>query len=628
VTRPAPLRTDALDPLDAEEIAYAADVARAHAALGGNPRFAGIALHEAAPDRRTAEVLAQRTEDHALVELVVTLDDGEVVAAREVPGAHPPVRRSVIALTERAVRADARWQAALHARGVERLEDTELHPWPPGTPDPEHPGQRISHALTYLKHAPDDNVFAHPVEGLIVTLDLDTGEVLRVTDTGVVPIPRAPGRFTADAVIERDDVRPIAITQPEGASFSLQGRRVRWLGFDLRVGFTPREGIVLHDLRHSGRAILRRASLSEMWVPYGDPGAIHAIKDVFDEGEIGLGALANSLRLGCDCLGEIAYLDAVVADEDGRPVAIENAICIHEEDTGVAWKHTDDRTGAAEIRRGRRLVVSSFSTIGNYDYGFFWYLHADGSIAYEVKLTGVIATGAVAPGERPAHGTLVAPGLHGPHHLHVFNVRLDVAVDGTRNTVVEVDSVADPAGPGNPVGTAWRTRRSPLRHDGGHLAEPGAARTWLVENPASRNAHGDPVAFQLLPGPPTPPLFAEGSPALRRAHFATRSVWVTAHDPAERYAAGDHPWHSAGGDGLEAYASRGRPIEDEDVVLWHTFAAHHVVRPEDWPVMPVTTTGFSLRPFGFFDRNPALDLPRPSEHACHAHGADPVHDHS
>ena len=52
------------------------------------------------------------------------------------------------------------------------------------------------------------------------------------------------------------------------------------------------------------------------------------------------------------------------------------------------------------------------------------------------------------------------------------------------------------------------------------------------------------------------------------------------------------------------------------MVVWFTFSAHHVVRPEDWPVMPVSRVGFHLKPSGFFDGNPALDVP-PSVPACH-----------
>ena len=61
-----------------------------------------------------------------------------------------------------------------------------------------------------------------------------------------------------------------------------------------------------------------------------------------------------------------------------------------------------------------------------------------------------------------------------------------------------------------------------------------------------------------------------------------------------------------------------RPIVDTDVVLWYTFGVTHVPRPEDWPVMPVEYAGFTLAALGFFDRNPALDVP-PSP-AAHCHG--------
>ncbi len=207
-----------------------------------------------------------------------------------------------------------------------------------------------------------------------------------------------------------------------------------WQRWQVHVGFTPREGLVLNQVSYDDggrqRSILYRASLSEMVVPYGDPSPSHYWKNAFDGGENGVGIAASPLTRGCDCLGEIVYLDAVVSDAAGEPLPIPNAICIHEEDVGVLWRHVEWRDGSGEVRRSRRLVISSFSAIGNYDYGFFWYLYQDGTIAFEVKLTGVLSTGAVAPGERPAHGTLVAPGLNAMVHQHFFNMRLDLDIDG------------------------------------------------------------------------------------------------------------------------------------------------------------------------------------------------------
>ena len=60
-----------------------------------------------------------------------------------------------------------------------------------------------------------------------------------------------------------------------------------------------------------------------------------------------------------------------------------------------------------------------------------------------------------------------------------------------------------------------------------------------------------------------------------------------------------------------------RNIDGEDIVVWHTFGLTHFPRPEDWPVMPVDYAGFKLKPVGFFDRNPALNVPAaPRAHCC------------
>ena len=170
----------------------------------------------------------------------------------------------------------------------------------------------------------------------------------------------------------------------------------------MRIGFNPREGITIHEVSYTDRGetrpILYRGSLSEMVVPYGDTSPTHWNKNVFDMGEVGMGFSANPLTLGCDCLGEIHYFDGTVNDSNGGAVTIPNAICMHEEDYGISWKHTDFRTGEVEVRRSRRLVISMICTVGNYEYGFFWYFYNDASIEVEVKLSGVLTTGSIAEG--------------------------------------------------------------------------------------------------------------------------------------------------------------------------------------------------------------------------------------
>ena len=327
-------------------------------------------------------------------------------------------------------------------------------------------------------------------------------------------------------------------------------------------------------------------------------------------GEVGLGNCTNSLELGCDCLGDIRYLDGLIIDAAGEPVEIKNAICLHEEDDGLLWKHYDGKTHHAEVRRSRRLVISSIATVGNYEYAFYWYLRQDGSIEYEVKLTGIISNGSVDDGVQPAHGSVLAPNVYGPNHQHFFNVRLDMTVDGNRNSVFEVDSVADPAGPENPNGNCWRTASTLVasESEGRRSVDTRVGRYWRVVNPAERNGLGGEVGYNLMPGETVGSFFQPDAPGLRRAGYVTGQVWVTAFDAEQMHAAGAYPNQSPGGDGLPVWVQADRPLVDTDVVVWHTMGAHHVPRPEDMAGDACYWISFMLKPSGFFDHNPAIDV--------------------
>jgi primary-amine oxidase len=379
----------------------------------------------------------------------------------------------------------------------------------------------------------------------------------------------------------------------------------------------PLEGLVLRTLGYEDggrvRPVLYRAAVSEMVVPYGTPDPMHSWKNAFDVGEWGLGRMANSLALGCDCLGSITYLDAVFCTEHGTPYTLSNAVCIHEEDYGILWKHNDMNTGRTEVRRSRRLVVSSIATVGNYEYGFYWYFYMDGSLQLEVKLTGIMSTRAMAPGEESPFAPPIAPGLAAPVHQHLFCARLDLDVDGPVNEAYEVEFDPEPEGADNPWSNAFRARATRLETE---LAarrdiDPTRGRHWRFVNPDRTNGLDRPVAYKLVPGS-TPTLHASPSSSVgKRAGFARHNLWVTPYSPDERRAAGDYPNQHPGGEGLPRWTTADRPLVGTDIVAWHTFGVTHLPRPEDWPVMPVEYCGFHLMPVGFFDRNPSLDVPPP-----------------
>ena len=632
-----------LDPLSADEVAGAVRIARAGAGLGDSARYVYVSLAEPAkatvaahapgdPVERRAHVVVRELSERRTYEAVVSLTAGELVSWEQRPGMLTPHTADDIDSVNGRVKEHPDFKEAMARRGLTDLEHVLVEPWPVAATVPEDlRGRRLSRPLTFVARGPRDNPYARPVEGLVAWFDLDTREVLRVEDHGAVPITSAAGNYSVDRMAEpenvprfaqpRRDLRPLEITQPDGPGFSVSGHEVRWQKWSFRVGFAPREGLLLHTVGYEDggrvRPVLYRASLSELFVPYGDPAVTHSQKAVFDSGENGLGVNANSLELGCDCLGEIHYFDAVVNDDAGNPRVLRNAICLHEEDEGILWKHYDERSGETEVRRSRRLAVSSFMTLGNYDYGLFWYFHQDGTIQCEVKLTGIMSMGGIAEGQRPRFGTLCAPGLYAPHHQHFFNVRLDMSVDGDRNTVHEVESRALPPGDGNPLGNAWDTGTTPLRRESEaqRMVDPLSARYWKIVNPGVLNARGEPVAYKLVPGENVRHFFDPGAPALARAGFIDKHLWVTRFDPGERYASGDYPYQHPGGAGLPAYTAQDRSIEDTDVVVWYTFGSHHVPRPEDWPITPVIRLGFHLKPLGFFNGNPALDVPPPE--ACH-----------
>jgi primary-amine oxidase len=616
-----------------DEITRAVEIVRADARYPADSVFAHVRLHEPAKDEtapfhRRIEALVVPRAGLEAIEAVVSVTSGEVVSWTTHTGMRPALLfgESFGAITT--LREHPDWQAALRRRGIEDFELVQIDPWPAGSFGVGHEeGRRISRCISYLRHSKEDNGYAHPIEGVIAFFDQGANEVLEVVDLGLVGIPDECSSYLPDDVGPmRTDLKPIEIVQPEGPSYAVDGNAVRWGPWSLRVGFDPYEGLVLHEVAyHDGarvRPVLHRASITEMVVPYGDPNPMHGWKNAFDAGEWGLGRMANSLKLGCDCLGTIHYFDAVLSTEDGDPYTVEHAICMHEEDYGILWKHQDMHGGTTETRRSRRLVVSFIATVGNYEYGFYWYLYLDGNIQLEVKLTGVISPMAVDPGDVPEFAGLVAPGLAGPNHQHLFSARLDLDVDGTTNTVYEVEAERVPTGPDNPWGNAFRQRATRLEREQAAQREVDAAtsRAWKVVNPGSLNRLGQPVAYKLVPTMSTPTLLAAADSSVgKRAGFARHNLWVTPYAPEERRAAGDYPNQHEGGDGLPSWTAADRSIADTDVVLWYTFGVTHFVRPEDWPVMPVEYAGFLLAPVGFFDRNPALDVPPTSGNgSCHS----------
>lgn len=553
-------------------------------------------------------------------EATVSLSDDKLLSWKELTGVQPTMTADEQIECEQVIKNDPLFAEALKKHGIDRPDLVMIDIWTAGNYGSEEEDTvRLARPLCFVRSDETDNGYARPIEGLRPVVDLQQMRLLRIEDYGFTPLPPQAGNYRSDRVTTfRTDIKPLEITQPEGPSFSVNGYQVDWQKWNFVIGFNSREGLTLHALTYNDdgkiRPVLYRASLSEMVVPYGDPTDTQKRKNAFDTGEYGMGQCANSLTLGCDCLGYIHYFDAVMNNSRGEIITITNAICMHEEDYGILWKHTDRRDGKAEVRRSRRLVVSSISTVENYEYGFFWYLYQDGNIQFEIKLTGILSLGALPEGIKPKYGNLVAPQLYAPNHQHFFNVRLDFDLDGTSNSVCELDVVADEAGPDNPFANAFYAKSSLLETEkkARRQLNLATARTWKIVNPKSKNALGEPVGYKLMPGDNCVPYANEQTSWYRRAGFVQNHLWVTPYAENELFAAGDYPNQHKGGDGLIKWTEQDRNVSDTDLVVWYTMGHTHIPRIEDYPVMPTAYIGFLLKPNGFFNQNPANDVP-PSE---------------
>jgi primary-amine oxidase len=563
-------------------------------------------------DRSTAEVY----------EGVITTK-GEVRSWKLIEGAKSPVLSTESTAAMAVAKADSRIREALIRRGVTD-PDTQVHieTWPIGAQIPKYldDGRRLVWTPMWMKPNEDSNMYAHPINGLYAIIDLQSLEVVDIEDGDVTPTPMASGDYRLSQTGGHVKLKDLQIIQKDGVSCEIEGWKVNWERWNFRVGWDQREGLVIHDVRFDDNGVERRIgyrlSIAELVIPYGDPSQGTYRKNAFDTGEYGLGNYTNSLTLGCDCLGEIVYLDVAHLTPEGNVKEIKNAICMHEEDFGILWKHVDV-DGHVEVRRGRRFVVSSIVTINNYEYGYYWYFYQDGSVEFEAKLTGILLTLSDAPGVPHPSATQLEEGLWAPYHQHTFCARLDLDIDGGTNTVIEVDSVAVPPGPENPHGSAYVTTQDVIKSEkvAARLLDLGKSRYWKIINPNKKNHVGQPVGFKILGNVNCLPFADPDSVIGKRAGFMYRHLWVTKNSQAERYPAGEYPYQHEGGDGLPRWSKADRSLENQDVVMWYVFGLNHIPRLEDWPVMPVERLGFILKPVGFFKRSPAMDV-APSMATC------------
>lgn len=574
------------------------------------------------PDRRAFAILIDRHSPGGVIEAVINLTSGVIEEWKRVEDVMPILTPTDLGFIERVARSDPRVIQACQDIGIYDMSQVYFDAWAIGIDERWGRDRRLQQGLPYYRHEPEDNQYAHPLD-FIVIADTETEEILSVdvrTVDGERTRPPLKQQNYLPTSLQHgypyDTLKPIHITQPDGVSFQLHGNMLHWAGYKMHIGFNYREGIVLSDIsiydpvEKRQRPLFYRISVAEMVVPYGCPEPPHHRKQAFDVGEYGMGLMTNSLRLGCDCKGVIQYLDGVISDQQGTPVVVKNAICIHEEDNGLLVKHTDFRDTRSISARDRRLIISQIVTAANYDYGFYHTFTLDGTYKLEVRLTGILNTYCLHPSETAnPYGTEVAHGVTAHNHQHIFSLRIDPEIDGLENEVRECDAVPlqyTDDSKANPYGNGFFCRQRVV--EGASLASLG--RSWDIVNPTKVNpVCKKPVGYKILNSQYPGLLAQEGSIVRQRAAFATKPLWVVPFKDFRLYPAGNYVCqstgeaHQSGNETLEGWVS---DAKHADIVCYVQFGLTHIPRTEDFPIMPADPVSVTLRAANFFQSSPAL----------------------
>lgn len=596
-----------------------------------------------APPHRVAYCVFFVLNDYRAQELWLDLDDKTVLRRQLFPkGAHPPCDQAEFDAIEPVMLNHPEVRAAFKKLGLTEADIKCLAPdsWMYGSDKDTEPNTRYVTFLMYMRdpktNHPESNIYARPLPFCPI-FDIVTKEFIRIDwcatggdgdDVGGFnyntrnPVKPITENFENRDYLpelredgERTDLKPYNVTQPEGPSFTLNGSEVKWQKWSFRCGFNPREGPVLYDIRYDGRQVFYRLSVSEMSVPYGDPRPPLHRKQAFDLGDIGAGFSANSLGLGCDCLGLIKYFSGTLVNPDGSVEVRPNVVCMHEQDDGILLKHTNFRTDVGRVARRRILVLQTVITVANYEYIFIWHFDQAGGVELEIRATGVVSTQYIDPGKTSKWGNVVSPSVFAASHQHVFSVRIDPAIEGHNNTVQVCDTITPPWGPENPNGTAFYNQYTNVEHSSAFDADIAKNRYINIVNENKINpVTMKPVGYKLQPVNTALIMAQEGSVARARANFASHHFWVTKFHDNEFYGGG--VWTNQSSKevgGVTDAVARKEPVRNEDIVLWHSFGLTHHVRPEDWPVMPMEKLTMALTPYGFFTENPAIDVPASSQ---------------
>lgn len=633
-----------LDPLTVEEINRVRSILISYSTTG-NCAYHSIDLEEPPKQLvlkwrkgdsllpRKASVVARVNGESHLLTVDLTTEKVTVVETGHLSG-YPTMTIDDMTTATAAPLANAEFNRTVLQRGVD-LQDLACLPISTGWYGKTEENRRLIKVQCYSIKG-TANFYMRPIEGLTVLVDLDTKEVVAISDNGKhIPIPKGANtdyRYSVQKLNKREVnlVNPISLEQPKGPSFRVEdGHLVKWANWEFHLKPDARAGMIISGAKvrdpDTGelRSVIYKGFTSELFVPYMDPTDAWYFKTYMDAGEYGFGLQAMSLDPLNDCPRNAYYMDGVFAAADGKPFVRSNMICVYESYAGdIGWRHAESPiTGmdVTEVRPKVTLVVRMAASVANYDYIVDWEFQTDGLIRIKVGLSGILMVKGTTyentnqlSNQEDLYGTLLSENVIGVIHDHYVTFYLDMDVDGSNNSFVNVHIKRQENSPGiSPRRSYLKAVKEVAKTEKDaqiqlKLYDPSE---FHVINPSKKTRVGNHVGYKVVPGGTAASLLDHDDPPQKRGAFTNNQIWVTPYNQSQQWAGGLFTYQSQGDDTLATWSQRDRPIEDRDIVVWYTLGFHHIPCQEDYPIMPTVSSSFDLKPVNFFESNPILRIP-------------------
>ncbi|KAL2324396.1 hypothetical protein Fmac_023454 [Flemingia macrophylla] len=596
-----------LDPLSPAEINNTRDIVQG-SYLGAIPNLTYHFVDVEEPDKKhVLEWLSSNTKEKPIIiprqakvvvraksethELVVDLTKRSIVSDKIYTGhGYPPFTFNELFQATKLPLTYPKFKESIAKRGL-NLSEVSCVPFTIGWY-----GEKITRRalkVSCFYRGGSVNVWARPIEGIIVLVDVDSMQITMYNDRYIAPLPKAEGTDFQSSSSSRS--KTSASCDVSDIGFSINGNKVKWANWVFHVGFNARAGMIISTAsifdakRNKYRSVLYRGHVSETFVPYMDPTEEWYFRTFMDAGEFGFGRSADTLQPSVDCPSSALYMDGYMAGPNGEVQQIRN--------------------GEPELT----LVVRMVATVGNYDYVLDWEFLRSGSIKVGVDLTGIMEIKAVpytqkSQIEERVFGTLVAENTIANYHDHHLTYYIDLDIDDNSNSFINAKlQRATAIGSGTPRKSYWTVVRETAKREAeGRIRLGLEPAELLIVNPNKRTKQGNEVGYRLIGAQPVTSLLSDDDYPQRRASYTKYQLWVTPYNRSERWAGGFYADRSSGDDGLAVWSQRNREIENTDIVLWHTVGIHHVPYQEDFPAMPTIHGGFELRPANFFESSPLL----------------------